>query len=94
LRELALAAALQLIRRFVAGIEPARGFQRLDRRRISGEALRLARLDVPIEPQPAQIFANAFDILLTRPLKIGIVETQQESAAIAPREQPVQQRGT
>jgi hypothetical protein len=92
-RELTLSTAIQLIRRVIGRIEAPCRFQLGDRLGIDIEALRLARLLVPIKPQPAHILADAFDIFLARTLQVGVVEAQDELAPLATGEQPVQQSG-
>jgi hypothetical protein len=92
-RELPLASAIQLVRRVIGRIEPAGRLQPADGFGINIEALRLASFLVPIQPQPAHILADAFDIFLARPLQVGVVEAQNELPPLAAGEEPVQQSG-
>src|SRR5690606_35388934 len=48
---------------------------------------------VDIEPEPRKIGADALDILLFRPLAVGIVDPQHEAPARPARPQPVVERG-
>src|SRR5690606_18052725 len=92
--QLALAAALQLLRRFITRIEPARSFQLLGNRVIAGHARRLALLAVPDQAQPLEILADSLSKLLGRALDVGVVEAENEGAAMPARKEPVQHGGT
>ena len=48
---------------------------------------------VPVEPQPAQAVENAGDHLVRRALDVGVLDPQDEHAAVAPRVEPVEERG-
>src|SRR5690606_17639065 len=91
--KLTLAAALQLLSRFITRIEPARSLQLLGNRVIAGRARRLALLAVPGQPQPLEILADSLRKLLGRALDVGVVEAEDESAAMPPRKEPVQHGG-
>src|SRR3546814_2342859 len=49
---------------------------------------------VPMEVEPAHAVENRVDRRLGRTGAIGILDTEQEPAAMVAREQPVEQRGT
>src|SRR5439155_7634835 len=63
------------------------GTMRLDVARLEKGAL------VPVDPQPAQPLEDRPDALLGRSLLIGVLDPQDEGAAVAPGEQPVEQGG-
>ena len=48
---------------------------------------------VPVEPEPAHAVEDRVDRRLGRAGAIGILDAQQELAAVMAREQPVEQRG-
>ena len=48
---------------------------------------------VPIDPNPAKTIENAADGIVDVPLLIGIVDSQDELAAVVSRQQPVEQSG-
>src|SRR5258705_6866154 len=48
---------------------------------------------VPLQPKPAQILEDALLEFLLGPLRIGVLDAQDERAVVAAREQPVEQRG-
>ena len=51
------------------------------------------RLAVPIKAEPAHAFQDRVDRRLGRSGAIGVLDAEQELAAMMPREQPVKQRG-
>ena len=50
------------------------------------------RAFVPVEAEPAQAVENAFDHRRGRPFGVGILNSQHEGAAMAPCEEPIEQR--
>ena len=48
---------------------------------------------IPVEAEPAKPVENAGHHLLGRPLHVGVLDAQHERAALAPRQQPVEERG-
>src|SRR3954470_23348522 len=47
---------------------------------------------VPVEPQPSQTIKDAGHHLGRRTLRVSIFDAENESSAVAPGEQPVEQR--
>src|SRR5205085_306799 len=47
---------------------------------------------VPVEPEPAQIAEDARLGLARRALDVGVLDPEDEGAAVTPREEPVEQR--
>ena len=91
-RDLQTALALQFLRRLITGIEPTRRLERFGGMGIEVEALRLAHLGVGRDAQPSKIDLNGLRVFFFRALKIGVVETQDEHAAMFAGEEIVQQR--
>src|SRR3546814_17786975 len=60
---------------------------------IQRKARRLPLLAIDIETEPREISANRIDIFFLRPLKVGVVDPQQEPPAMLPRPQPIVERG-
>jgi hypothetical protein len=58
------------------------------------EPLRLARLPVPVEAEPAEIGLDRLGEFLRRARRIGVVEAENQGAARFPGEEPVDERGT
>ena len=48
---------------------------------------------VPVEAEPAHALQNAVDHLCGRALEVGVLNAQDERAAVMAGEQPVEQRG-
>ena len=78
------------------------GHERVGHRAMTIETLRLEvgcvraadiRPFVPVEAEPAQAVEDAVDHLLRRSLGVGVLDAQHEHAAVAAREQPVEERG-
>src|SRR5262249_2530014 len=90
--QLAPALQLQLLRRLVAGIEPAGRLQLRHGGVVGGEAIGLAHLLLPLQAQPAQVFLDAGGELGHTAVAIGVVEAEDEGAALLAREQPVGER--
>ena len=88
-----LAPQLQLFRRLVAGIDPARLLQPLELALIDVEPLRLTDHGVRLEAEPAEVLDDRLDIFLPAALQVGVVDPQQEPPAILQREQRIVQRG-
>ncbi len=76
----------QLLRRRAVAIETLR----LEIRRVRAADLRAL---VPVDPQPAQAVENPGDQFGLRPFDVGVFNTQDERAAMAPRIEPVEQGG-
>ena len=88
-----LAAKLELLGRLVAGIDPAGLAQPLELALVEVEPLRLAHDLVRCQPEPVEIVADRLVELRGRALAVGVVDAQDERAAVLPREQAVVQRG-
>ncbi len=91
----------QAIRRAITSIGVPRGEQRLGHLTVPIEALRLEvgcvrpahfRPFVPVEAEPAHRLEDARHHLVGRTLGVGVFDAQHERAAMAPREQPVEER--
>ena len=88
-----LAPDLEFLRGLVAGVDPA-GFQHgIERGPVAIQAGRLALLAVPVETEPCQVGADRIDIVFAAALRVGVIDPQDETAAILPREHPVVERG-
>src|SRR5690606_40630470 len=83
--QLPLTPPLQLLRRFIAGIEPSRPLQLLGDLVIAGRPRRLTLLPIPSEAQPLEILADSLSKLLGRALDVGVVEAENEGAAMPAR---------
>ena len=79
----------------------AAGQQVLDRRLITIQPLRLVirgersahlRAFVPVDAQPVQAVEDRLQCLVDIPLLVGVVDPQDELAAVLPGEEPVEQR--
>ena len=81
------------MRRLIGRIDPPRPAQLAEACLVKVGALRLAHLAVRHQPEPDEIVADRLGKRLRRPLRIGIVQPQQELAMLASREQPVVERG-
>ena len=90
-RRLPLAATVQLVLGFIAGVKPAQSLQLFSRRCIERKTLRLARHLVGMDAQPVQINLDGIGIFLPRAFLIGIVEPQHKSTAAMLGKQPVHQ---
>ena len=86
-----LALELQLLRRLIARVEPAGRDQGIARGIVFGQPVGLAFLAIPAEAQPLQVVLDGCLELGLAAQPVGIVEPQDERAAMAPREQPVEQ---
>ena len=80
-----VAARDQRVRRVAMAIEPLR-------LEVGGVGSADFRSFVPVEPEPSQALENAGDHLVGRALGIGVLDAQDEHAAVAAHEQPVEQR--
>ena len=87
-----LALQSQLFRRLVAGIEPARDLEIGRRLVVARQARRLGCLLVPNKPQPEEIGLHPGGIGGGRALAVGVIEAQEEAAAVAMRVEPVGER--
>ncbi len=88
-----LALQLEFLLRLVTGIDPPRLAQRVERRLVAGEPVRLPLLAIAREPQPAEIAADRVDEFLAAAFGVGIIDPQQEAAARLLGEHPVVERG-
>ena len=100
-RQLRLALGLQLLGRAEAAVGVPRPKERCGVRAVEIEALRLAirsqraaHLDalVPVETHPAEVLQDFRLRLPGGPFEVGVLDAEQEDAALAPGEQPVEQR--
>ena len=87
-----LALEVQLLRALIGGIDPARGAQPGELRLIEVVAIGLAHHRIRLQPQPAEIGQDRIGERLGGPLRIGIVEPQQEAPAPHLGQQPIVQR--
>ena len=88
-----LAFDVQLLRRLVGRIEQAHGAQLVGGLVIDAEAFGLVEGLDPGQAQPGQVLLEDGLVFLGRALKVGIVDAQDELAALAARKQPVDERG-
>jgi hypothetical protein len=77
---LLLALEVQLGRRLERLVEPALLAQLVRRRGVAVQPLRLPLQPVPRDAQPLQILLDRVGVFLLRPLRVGVVETQDEGA--------------
>ena len=91
-----------LLGRAVVVVGVAGGDELLGHLPVTREPLRLevgavgaadARALVPVEPQPAQPVEDAVHHLGRRALDVGVLDAQDEGAAVPAREEPVEERG-
>jgi hypothetical protein len=92
-RLLALAAPVKLVRRLIGRIEPAQILKLRGGRVVGRHPLRLAAHQVRPNSEPFQIRLDRIGVFRLRTLEIGIVEAEDERAAAAAREEPVEKRG-
>ena len=92
LREQALALELQLLGRLVAGIEPADRDQPVAGGVVVRQPVGLPLLARPIEAQPGKVALDRRFVLGLAALPVGVVEAQDEGAAVPLGEQPIEQR--
>ena len=79
LGEQTLALELELLRRLVAGIEPAGGDQRVARRVVVRQPVRLLLVARPIEAEPLEIALDRGLVLGLAARPVGVVEPQDEA---------------
>lgn len=92
LREQALALELELLRRLVAGIEAADRDQPVAGGIVVLQPVRLPLLARPIEAKPGKVALDRGFVLGLVALPVGVVEAQDEGAAVPSGEQPIEQR--
>ena len=92
LRQQALALELELLRRLVAGIEAADGDQPVAGRVVVRQPVHLPLLARPIEAEPGKVALDRGFVLGLAALPVGVVEAQDEGAAVPLGEQPIEQR--
>ena len=97
-----LALGRQFLRRRVVAIGRSTPQQGGDRFLVTGQprgleiwSIRPANLRslVPFQPEPSEAVKNRLQRLRHIPLLVGIVDSQQELAAMLPREKPIEKRG-
>ena len=97
-----VALRFQLFRRAVAVVRAALRDEARRHRAIAIEPLGLKvrtvraadlRALVPVETEPAQAVENALDHVRRRALDVGVLDAQDEDAAVPAREEPVEERG-
>jgi hypothetical protein len=88
-----LAAKVELLRRFVAGIEHTGRLQPFDRGVVDLETSRLIFGGVWKDAQPVQVIQDGIGELLLRAGNVCVVEALDEPALVVHGEQPVEQRG-
>ena len=74
-------------------VRPSRRREKRARRLVMSEPLRLARLPVPVEAEPAEVRLDRLRIFLGRARGIGVVEAEDERPARLPCIEPVDERG-
>jgi hypothetical protein len=89
---LLLALEVQLRRRLERLVEPALLAQLVRRRFVAVQPVGLPLKPVPGDPQPFQILLDRVRVFLLRPLRVGVVEAQDEGAPRLARDQVVEQR--
>ena len=87
-----LAAQLELVRRFVAGIDAAGVLQPLEFPFVEFEALGLADDSIGIEAHPCKIVPDCVIEFSRRAFAVGVVDPQQERPAVLSGEQEIVQR--
>ncbi len=92
-----LALGVELLGRAVAVVRAAGLHQPRGRRPVQIEALGLAiagrrRPLVPVEAEPPERVDDELDVLVGRARAVGVLDAQDEDAAVVAREQPVEQR--
>src|SRR5581483_7651380 len=96
------APGFQFVRRAEAVIRAALRDEPLDHRAVAIETFGLKvgtvrsadrRTFVPIKTEPAQAVENSVDHIRRGSFDVGVFDAEDEHAAMAPREQPVEQRG-
>ena len=87
-----LALEVQLGRGFPCLVEAGFRAQLIRRCHVAIEPRRLRLDPIPCQAQPFQIFLNAIRVFLLGPLRIRVVEAQNELPARFPGDQPVEQR--
>ena len=88
-----LAAEVEFFGGFVAGVDAARRLQPLELALVEGEALGLADGGVGLEAEPGEVGVDRLDERFGRALGVGVVDPQQELAALRQREQGIVERG-
>src|SRR5690606_27054850 len=88
-----LAPEVELLRRFVAGIEQPCPLQPVGGRVIDLESSRLIFGGVLEDAEPMQVVEDRIGIFLFRARDISVVEALDEASAVLGGEQPVEQRG-
>ncbi len=91
-RQLHLAAAIELFRCFIGGIESAGSLEGVGTLLIDVEAPGLVIAFAPFEPEPLQVDLDQVLVFLGRALQIGVVDAQNEYALVLVRKQPVDER--
>ncbi len=98
-----LPAALDLFRRAVAVVRAAACDKLRCHRAMTIDPLRLkvrcvvaarAGAFIPVQAEPAQAVEDPADHLVRRSLGVGVFDAEDERAAVPPREEPVEERGT
>ena len=89
-RDLAFAAAVQLVGGFIRRIKIAARLQRFRRAGMGIGALDLAREDVMRHAEPCEILKDRRFIFRLAALGIGVIDAQEELAVMLLREQPVE----
>ena len=91
--QLLLALEVKFGRRLKAFVQTAHLDQAFLGRSIAVKAQRLPFHPVPRDTQPAQIVLQTFDIFFLGPFRVGVVDPQNEGAAVLARDRIVEQGG-
>ena len=89
-RLLHLAAALQLLGRLIARVEPAHRAQAIRRRLIKRAAVGLAKREIRDDPEPGEINLDFPRESLGGAGEISVIETKHESSIVLRREETIE----
>ena len=92
-RELHLAAAIQFVGGFIAGVQTAGRLEPRSGLLVAVEPLRLVVALIPDEAEPGQVVLDALFELGRGAGQVGVVDAQDEGAALPLGEHPVDQGG-
>ena len=88
-----LAAKVELLWRFVAGIDSSSRLQTPELAFVELEPVRLSHYAVRLQAEPVEVVANRRVELRRRALAVGVIDPEDELALVPPREQEVVDRG-
>ena len=90
-RLLALAPAVELLRRLVGRIKSPERLEFLGRGVVEGHPFRLSPDEIGLDAEPGEVLLDRSGVFGLRAFEVGVVEAEDERAAVAAGEQPVQQ---